>query len=518
MRAMSATLAKTGLALSALSVPPVPQADRIGAPTQVQRLERELEDLRVALKIPGISIAVVKDGELLWATGLGFADLEQRQRATEHTLYPIASLTKPFAATLALQLLEQNKLSLDDPLSKYHADFQTDRVRVRHILTHTAAAFAPGMKPGDKYEYSGAFFGYLAPVIEKCSGHSFREQLVSRILEPLGMTETVPGPDVLDKPVGSAGAPTPEMAARYARLLERLAKPYTLYGADENILSPYPPRWIGSSAGLLSTVVDLTKFDIALDHDLLFAQATRDLAWTPARANDGTVLPYGLGWFIQEVDGTKLVWHYGQWPIFSGLIMKVPERRLALILLANSAGMSAPFPLAETGDLLTSPFALAFMRTFVHRDADGRVLAAPAWRLDSASFSGQLAQLEAEGRGYDYRRESDAHGAILSYVASRVARVRRVHVVDPRSLDRWVGVYALDGRQTLTVTKKADGLLVEYPGQQAVDLFPESETEFFVKVADTRVTFVHDQDGRATHLLLRLSGNERKAIKIDSGK
>jgi CubicO group peptidase (beta-lactamase class C family) len=84
-------------------------------------LEGEFEDLRSALKIPGISAAIVKDQRLLWTKGLGFADLKDRKLATENTLYHIASLTKPFAATLVLQLVEQKKLSLDDPLSKYHA-------------------------------------------------------------------------------------------------------------------------------------------------------------------------------------------------------------------------------------------------------------------------------------------------------------------------------------------------------------------------------------------------------------
>ena len=88
------------------------------------RLAAELEDLRAALKIPGLSAAVVKDGQVVWAAGLGFADLEARAPATEHTTYRIASLTKTFASTLVLRLVEQGKLDLDAPMSKFSPNFK----------------------------------------------------------------------------------------------------------------------------------------------------------------------------------------------------------------------------------------------------------------------------------------------------------------------------------------------------------------------------------------------------------
>ena len=325
---------------SALAHPHVTHVD-------VERVVRDFDRLRDSLHIPGMSIAIIEEGSVVWAGGLGFADRERGRRADEHTLYPIASLTKPIAATLALQLVEEGRLGLDDPLSRYHKDFQTDRVRVRHIMTHTAAAFKPGMKPGDRYEYSGSFYGYLAPVIERASGRAFRDLLIQNVLDSLHMTESVPGHDVLDHPA---------LAEGYADPLTHLAQPYA-----NDTLASYPPRFIGSSAGLLSTVVDLAKFALAFDDDRLLRPATRELAWTPARANDGSILPYGLGWFVQPCGPTRLVWHYGQWPTFSGLILEVPQQRVTLIALANSNGLSAPFPLAD-GDVMTSLFARAFLR------------------------------------------------------------------------------------------------------------------------------------------------------------
>jgi len=106
-----------------------------------------------------MSAAIVKDQKLLWAKGFGYADLEKRIPATPRTLYYIASLTKPFAATALMQLVEQGKLDLDDPMSKYSSEFKDDSVKVKHVLSHTA-----NPPPGDRFRYDGAKFSTLTAV------------------------------------------------------------------------------------------------------------------------------------------------------------------------------------------------------------------------------------------------------------------------------------------------------------------------------------------------------------------
>ena len=148
-----------------------------------------------------------------------------------------------------------------------------------------------------------------------------------------------------------------------------MAKPYTLYGVGNNVLSPYPPTFISSTAGLISTVMDLATFDAALDHHVLLKKETQDLAWTPFQTNTGEQIPYGMGWFVQQIDETKVIWHYGQWPVFSGLYIKVPQQNLTLILLANSNGVNAPFDM-DKGNILVSPFAITFLKQFVFSTYD----------------------------------------------------------------------------------------------------------------------------------------------------
>jgi CubicO group peptidase (beta-lactamase class C family) len=456
-----------------------------GTAQAIKQLESELERLRTILQIPGMSAAMLKDQQVIWSRGFGYADLEQKIKATENTPYVIASLTKPIAATLFFQLLEQGKVGLDDPLKKYYPkDFETERVHVRHILTHTAI-FGPGEKPGDKYAYSGSWFGYLGFVIAAGSGQTFRDQLVSQILEPLQMNNSLPGLDVLSvspSPVDGYAIGTRE---RYEQVLHSVAKPYTLYGENENIRSPYPSKNIGSAAGLVSTVMDLAKFDVAIDRNQLVKKETQGVAWTQSLRNDGEKIPYGLGWFVQEVNGIKLVWHYGQWPVFSGLILKIPEKNITLILLANSSGLSAPFDGLNKGDVLNSSFALAFLKTFL-----------------PASYS------------KEWEQKTDS--SMQDYLQNRIARKRTQVQMDPAALSAYTGKFSLDANRKVTITNVDNHLIIEYPGQtqSQVELFAASDTAFFAKIADVQVSFEKDADGKITGLTLVMGGKKQSALKM----
>ena len=120
------------------------------AETPIEAFERQVDADRNALGIPGLSIAVIQDGEVLSARGFGFADIEHRIPATADTLYHLASVTKTFTAILVLRLVEQGKLDLDEPVSHYSSDFKDDAVRIKHLLSHTSAGV-----PGERFQYDG---------------------------------------------------------------------------------------------------------------------------------------------------------------------------------------------------------------------------------------------------------------------------------------------------------------------------------------------------------------------------
>src|SRR5687768_18478231 len=155
---------------------------------RVARLETQLESLRQELKIPAYSAAIVKDQKMIWAKGFGFADVENKIPATEHTAYHLASLTKTFGSTILMQLVQDGKIKLDDPASKYGITLESPGViTVRHLFSHTSEG-----NPGEQYRYNGNRFAELDKVVQRATGRSFSELLIANILDPLGMNATAP--------------------------------------------------------------------------------------------------------------------------------------------------------------------------------------------------------------------------------------------------------------------------------------------------------------------------------------
>jgi CubicO group peptidase (beta-lactamase class C family) len=125
--------------------------------------------------------------------------------------------------------------------------------------------------------------------------------------------------------------------------------------------APPPPQGDGAAGGIIATVGDLARFDVALDGGRLLADSLRALMWEPTRTTGGALAPYGLGWFVREAQGRRVVWHTGVWEgRYSALYLKVPSERLTLILLANSDGLRWPTPL-DGADIQGSAFARAFL-------------------------------------------------------------------------------------------------------------------------------------------------------------
>ena len=254
---------------------------------RLERFEQQVDDFRTLLRIPGMSAVIIKNQKVLWAKGFGFADVEGRVPATPETVYHIASFTKTFAATLIMQLVEQGKLDLDEPMSHYSSDFKDESVRVRHLLSHTSG----GPTPGEHFEYDGARFDYLTAVIEQKTGKPFREAIVKTFLDPLAMSSSVPGVAVVDSADKWVTALGKENLDRYREDLSRQATPYTLYGDSEIVQVAYPPKVFGAAAGLLSTVLDMAKFDIAIDRHVFLKKRRRKRRGPLSSRPAGSVFP-----------------------------------------------------------------------------------------------------------------------------------------------------------------------------------------------------------------------------------
>jgi CubicO group peptidase (beta-lactamase class C family) len=355
------------LCLLLLSCVPGPSrpAGSVQRPTDVAAFATTLDELRVKASIPGLSVAIVRDGKVILARGFGFADVEQRRAATPETPYNIASVTKPIAATVALKLVELGKLDLDKPMTAYrgYSDFcaefrqgggiftrdlhcDTEPLTLRNLLSHTVSG-----KPGEVFSYNPPMYSWASRPMAEVAGEPFSALVERYIFVPAGM---------------SRSARIHRNLPLRADLAQALAPPYhsDASGAPVRSEDP-PPQGDGAAGGVISTVIDLAKFDVALDGGKLISPASVRQMMTPVHNAAGMPLPYGLGWFIQEQRGHKLVWHAGLWEgKYSALYLKVPDRRLTMILLANSDGLRWDNPL-DKAQVEKSPFAAAFLERFL---------------------------------------------------------------------------------------------------------------------------------------------------------
>jgi len=365
---------------------PSPAPDALPA-AKLDELQGALEQLAEQFHIPGMSAALVHHRALAWSHGFGYADLEQGVWATPETRYRLASVSKPFAAVLVMQLVEQGKLSLDAPMKDFWlprwfapdpARYREQPILLRHVLSHTSEGV-----PGDAYSYSGNIYSDLTWVLEQVTHVAYPRLLQERVFDRAGMERSVPG----------------HVKLGTTELVE-LAKPYKWDGTDHvrgtwQMMDPDPALDLTEFAPVLkmpaemeakrrellgagflhlnavcaageatSTVLDLAKFDIALDEGRLINTASRERMWTPTVSNSGKTLPYALGWFVETIGGHKVIWHYG-WlpPCVSALYVKVPDAELSFFLLANNDKLSDGFSWTAQG-VRASPFARAFLGAF----------------------------------------------------------------------------------------------------------------------------------------------------------
>jgi CubicO group peptidase (beta-lactamase class C family) len=343
--------------LKILIVPLLPlavMATQVRAQSQsfpVALFERYLESLRQQAGIPGLSAAITRNGQLVWDNGFGYQDVEALERATGDTPYPLLDLTQTLSSTVLLQqCMEQRYLDLSDRVRRWNSEFNEDSTTVAQLLSHAGAS--------GNFQYSSGRYAALTEVIAQCSNGRYARLITEEILNRLGMANSVPSHDLAD------GTPTRYQFTnnerdRYNAILRRVAAPYKVT-AGRATRSDYARPALSAATGIVSTVRDLARFDGALDEDILLEADTRRRAWEAAGS-----APTGLGWFVQQYNNERIVWHFGfARDAYSALYIKVPSRKLTLILLANSDGLAAPYTLAN-GDVSVSLFAQLFLKLFL---------------------------------------------------------------------------------------------------------------------------------------------------------
>jgi len=302
-----------------------------------------------ANSVPGVSVAVVQDGELVWSAGFGMADLENFVPATSFTLFRLGSISKPITATAILQLAERGKLDLDAEVQKYCPAFPKKEwpITTRELLGHLGgirhynpdgkgdipedsakhfasmeeslqifAGDALVAKPGTKFHYSTYGYTVLGCILEGAAAEKYVDYVKENIFEPAGMAET--------------------QADNFFTIVPHRSRWYhkDKAGVVQNA-GVLDSSYKIPGGGLISSADDMARFEIATMANKLLKPTTRDVMWTPQQAADGSQNGYALGWGTQKKYGLALVEHTGGQQGTSTSIILVPARRAGIVVLAN---------------------------------------------------------------------------------------------------------------------------------------------------------------------------------------
>ena len=322
------------------------------------RLGDYLEALRLQVGIPGLAAVVVGPTDILWERGFGYQDVARAIPMRPDTPMHLDGLTQVFTASFILQCVEQNRMSLDDPIGAYVAGTPEPDATFRQLLSHTT-----GTGASLTYAYRPERLDALAAVVRRCEGATYRSA-TAVMLDRMAMVNSVPGPDVLSVLAPALPGELDNERRYYTGLLERLAIPYAVDSQRRASVTQFSATTLTASTGLISTAHDYAQFDLALRSGVLMRPETLAEAWRPPVDSTGKPLPHGLGWFVQSYNGDPVIWQFGSGENgSSSMVITLPSRGVTLVLLANSNGLAKSFPLTK-GDVSTSPFGRVFLSLF----------------------------------------------------------------------------------------------------------------------------------------------------------
>jgi CubicO group peptidase (beta-lactamase class C family) len=314
--------------------------------TVAARIDRYIASQMHRYKIPGMSVAVVRNGKVSILKSYGLANVELGVPVKPETIFQSGSIGKQLTAAAIMVLVQEGKISLDDRVNKYLPDTPAawNDITIRHLLTQTSGLgdYPPEIElrrdytedqfidifkkaplnfaPGTDWDYSNVGYVTLGIIISKVTGKFYGEFLREKVFKPLGMTtaRVISEEDIV-----------PNRAAGY-RLVNSQLK-------NQEWVSPSTNSTADGSYYV--SILDLVNWDLGLEStraNALFTQPTLDQLWQPTKLSEGRVKGYGFGWFTMKLHNRRVAFHGGAWQGFKSYIVKFLDDKLTIIFLANS--------------------------------------------------------------------------------------------------------------------------------------------------------------------------------------
>ena len=510
---------------------------------------------------PAGSVRVVKNGKTIYEKALGYADLENKVAARTDHVFRIGSITKQFTAVAILQLAKDGKLALTDEITKFLPDYPTQgkKITVEQLLNHTSGIksytsmekwtpevhrkdFTPlelvdffknepmDFDPGTKYEYNNSAYILLGVIIEKVSGMTYAEYVQKNLFDPAGMKASY---------YDMAGPLIPNRAHGYSQK-DGGGGGY-VNCAYLSMTQPY------SAGSLASTTEDLCKWTAALHSGKILDQTWLKKAFQTTILPDGTNTHYGFGWQMANIQGSPTIEHGGGIHGFLSMMIYLPNEDVCVAALSANDNnppedLTAKLAAITIGKSYEAPAIQisekelqAYTGVFENAKGDLRVLTVEKGRLQSRRINGGTFFLIPNGNDKFVFEKSltAAHFKKAKGVVTEVIIIDRTSgesvwkksdkpipegpkeaKLTATQMDRLLGNYELAPGFVLTFSRKENQMFVQATGQPSFEIYPESETKFFMKVVPASCEFVLDGNGAAKEVLWTQGGQTTPAKKI----
>ena len=512
----------------------------------------------------GISFIVTVDGKPVYRRSIGMSDMGNSTKLTPETLMPIGSMSKQFAAACLLILVNDGKLALNDDITKFLPGYNSHgkRITIENLLTHTSGipSFTelkgfmdvytkdvtpqeiisffenePLMfEPSEDWSYTNSGYTLNAKIIENISGMSYGEFASSRLIAPLGLSNTYIG--------GTGKAPSQQMAKGYEP-------------GDENSLKQSMDinwSWPVAAGDVISNVDDLAKWDASLYNFPLISGKLLEKVWIPFVMKDGLVSNYGYGWAVTELNGEKFIFHGGAIDGFLSEAVRIPGKKIYVAALSNNLSVN-PTPVADkvavmlAGIALDDPQTISVAGDQLQKYADVYEMNRSGGRKTSnygdkkmyrnffvegndlylQPTGGVKGRLIPYGEGMFYSELSkarftfnpDAEGNIVSmtltpfpFPLGPVETAPRTSLPLPESrkevamsedlVKDYLGTYELMPGFNLEFLFEEGRFIVLPTGQSKEEVFAESDSKFFLKSVDATMEFKRGDDGKVNSVIL----------------
>lgn len=504
---------------------------------------------------PGAAVLIAKGDSVLYRKAFGMANLELNVPMKPENVLQLASITKQFTSVAILMLMEQGKLSLQDPLSKYIPDFpRGNEITIHHLLNHTSGikdyTRMPGLRaqsrldispeeiiskfknlplefePNEKWDYDNSGYVLLGHIIEQISGMSYADFIQQHIFDRLNMRHSYYADSYKIIPNRACGYHATESGFENAEFM--------------SMTFPF------AAGALMSNVDDMYLWNLAIQNNTLISEESKRLAFTNYKLANGKATYYGYGWHNNEIAGIESIEHTGGINGFNTSGIFIPKNKIYAIILSNVDGgkgvesynikavsMLLGESLAEKTPLkLSEKEAQKWLGAYQFDDVvrfityeDGalystregsRPLKLEALSADEFRFEDRLTT-------YQFFTKSGKKQVIFS---DRIVKSTGVETdkkmpgekeaihLPASTLAKYVGVYELDPAFHIEIELKEDRLFALANGQQAIELSAATESSFFNKEVGAQIDFDLDPEGKVTSLKILQAGNDLKGRKI----